>query len=172
MIYFNLKNNTMKKLILSIIATTMLFGCASKTTIKKVESDPVTITMKVINSTDADFVVNCSWCVDKKDQSTTVKAGDSYLLQSNTHDPSGTVFTVHPKPPTTITQPDPSEGTFQMTYGYWNGAAHVTCDDICNNSNPTEKTHYTGCNWVFDAAFASGKGINSVVTFTTKTFTE
>ena len=122
MIYFNLKNNTMKKLILSIIATTMLFGCASKTTTKKVESDPVTITMKVVNSTDADFIVNCSWCVDKKDQSTTVKAGDSYLLQSNTHDPSGTVFTVHPKPPTTITQPDPSEGTFQMTYGYWNGA--------------------------------------------------
>ena len=162
----------MKKLILSIIATTMLFGCASKTTTKKVESDPVTITMKVVNSTDADFVVNCSWCVDKKDQSTTVKAGDSYLLQSNTHDPSGTVFTVHPKPPTTITQPDPSEGTFQMTYGYWNGAAHVTCDDICNNSNPTEKTHYTGCNWVFDAAFTSGKGINSTVTFTTKTFTE
>ena len=162
----------MKKLILSIIATTMLFGCASKTTTKKVESDPVTITMKVINSTDADFVVNCSWCVDKKDQSTTVKAGDSYLLQSNTHDPSGTVFTVHPKPPTTITQPDPSEGTFQMTYGYWNGAAHVTCNDICNNSNPTEKTHYTGCNWVFDAAFTGDKGINSVVTFTTKTFTE
>ena len=162
----------MKKLILSIIATTMLFGCASKTTTKKVESDPVTITMKVINSTDADFSVNCSWCIDSKDQTTIVKAGGSYLLQSNTHDASGTVFTVHPKPPTTITQPDPSEGTFQMTYGYWNGAAHVTCNDICNNSNPTEKTHYTGCNWVFDAAFTGDKGINSVVTFTTKTFTE
>ena len=51
----------MKKLILSIIATTMLFGCASKTTTKKVESDPVTITMKVINSTDVDFSVNCSF---------------------------------------------------------------------------------------------------------------
>jgi hypothetical protein len=162
----------MKKLILSIIATTMLFGCASKTTTKKVESDPVTITMKVINSTDVDFSVNCSWCIDSKDQTTIVKAGGSYLLQSNTHDASGTVFTVHPKPPTTITQPDPSEGTFQMTYGYWNGAAHVTCNDICNNSNPTEKTHYTGCNWVFDAAFTGDKGINSVVTFTTKTFTE
>ena len=162
----------MKKLLLSIISTVILFGCTSKTTTKKVESDPVTVTMKVINNTDADFSVNCSWCIDSKDQTTIVKAGGSYLLQSNTHDASGTVFTVHPKPPTTITQPDPSEGTFQMTYGYWNGAAHVTCNDICNNSNPTEKTHYTGCNWVFDAAFTGDKGINSVVTFTTKTFTE
>ena len=77
--------------------------------------------------------------MDKKDQTTTVKSGESYLLQSNTHDASGTVFTVHPKPPTTVTQPDPSEGTFQMTYGYWNGGANVTCNDVCNNSNPTEK---------------------------------
>ena len=162
-----MKNN------LFILLSLFLFGCNNTTQKQeKVESDPVTITMKVINNTDADFTVNCSWCVDKKNQTTTVKAGESYLLQSNTHDPSGTVFTVHPKPPTTIAQPDPSEGTFQMTYGYWNGAAHVTCDDICNNSNPTEKTHYTGCNWVFDAAFTSGKGINSTVTFTTKTFTE
>ena len=163
----------MKKILLSIIATVMLFGCVSKTTTKKVESDPVTVTMKIVNSTDTDFTVNCSWCVDKKDQTTTVKAGESYLLQSNTHDASGTVFTVHPKPPTTVTQPDPSEGTFQMTYGYWNGGANVTCNDVCNNSNPTEKIHYTGCNWVFDAEFEGGnKGINSTVTFTTKAFTE
>ena len=57
-----------------------------------------------------------------------------------------------------------------MTYGYWNNAAHVTCDDECNKSNPTEKTHYEGCNWVFDAKFSDGKGVNSTVTFTTKPY--
>jgi hypothetical protein len=137
---------------------------------EKVGSDPVTVTLKVVNNTDQDFTVNCTWCVDKKDQTHTVKAGTSYTLQSNTHDASGTVFTVNPKPPLSIDQPNPSEGTFQMTYGYWNGAAHVVCDDECNNSNPTEKTHYEGCNWVFDAKFEGGKGTNATVTFTTKSY--
>ena len=87
----------MKKILLSIIATVMLFGCVSKTTTKKVESDPVTVTMKIVNSTDTDFTVNCSWCVDKKDQTTTVKAGESYLLQSNTPvaKPKPTLFTLN-----------------------------------------------------------------------------
>ena len=137
---------------------------------EKVESDPVTVTMKVINSTDQDFTVNCSWCVDKKDQTTPVKAGESYTLQSNTHDTSGTVFTVNPLPPKSIAQPDPSGGTFQMSYGYWDGAAHVTSDDVGHKSSPTEEFHYEGCNWVFDAEFADGKGVNSTVTFTTKPF--
>ena len=137
---------------------------------EKVGSDPVTVTLKVVNNTDQDFTVNCTWCVDKKDQTHTVKAGTSYTLQSNTHDASGTVFTVNPKPPLSIDQPNPSEGTFQMTYGYWNGAAHVVCDDECNNSNPTEKTHYEGCNWVFDTKFEGGKGTNATVTFTTKSY--
>ena len=162
------------KLLSSVAAAAFLLsGCLSYKHYEhseKVGSDPVTVTMKVINNTDQDFTVNCSWCVDAKDQTTTVKAGATYTLQSNTHDASGTVFTVHPLPPKSIAQPDPSEGTFQMTYGYWNGAAHVTCDDVCNNSNPTEKTHYEGCNWIFDAEFSGGKGVNSTVTFTTKPY--
>ena len=149
------------------MATVLLFGGCSNNA--KVGSDPVTVTMKVINNTDQDFTVNCSWCVDKKNQTHTVKAGATYVVQSNTHSASGTVFTVKPLPPKSIAQPDPSGGTFQMRYGYWNGAAHVTCDDVCNNSNPTEKIHYGG-NWVFDAEFKDGKGVNSTVTFTTKPY--
>jgi hypothetical protein len=100
---------------------------------EKVGSDPVTVTMKVINNTDQDFTVNCTWCVDAKNQTHTVKAGASYTLQSNTHASSGTVFTVNPLPPKSIAQPDPSGGTFQMSYGYWNGAPHVTSDDLAIN---------------------------------------
>ena len=102
-----------------------------------------------------------------KHQTTNGKAVDTYTIQPTSHDANDTVFTVHPLPPKSMAQPEPSEGTFQMSYGYWNGAAHVTCDDVCNNSNPTEKIHYGG-NWVFDAEFKDGKGVNSTVTFTTK----
>ena len=170
-------NLKMKNKILPLFATAafLLSGCFSYKHYEhseKVGSDPVTVTLKVINNTDQDLTVNCTWCVDKKDQTHTVAAGTSYTLQSNTHDASGTVFTVKPKPPLSVKQPNPSEGTFQMTYGYWNGAAHVTCDDECNKSNPTEKIHYQGCNWIFDAKFAGGKGTNSTVTFTTKPFSE
>jgi hypothetical protein len=139
---------------------------------EKVGSDPVTVTMKVINNTDQDFTVNCTWCVDAKNQTHTVKAGASYTLQSNTHASSGTVFTVNPLPPKSIAQPDPSGGTFQMSYGYWNGAPHVTSDDVGHKSSPTEEFHYEGCNWIFDAEFSDGKGVNSTVTFTTKPFSK
>jgi len=159
----------MKNKTLSLLAAVVLLsGCLSPKHSQKLGSDPVTVTLKVVNDTDQDFTVNCTWCVNEKDQTHIVKAHTSYTLQSNTHDASGTVFTVKPKPPTSIDQPNPSEGTFQMTYGYWNGAAHVTCDDECNNSNPTDKTHFEGCNWVFDAKFDGEKGPNSTVTFTTK----
>ena len=162
----------MKYKTLLLLVTAFFFaGCSNN---EKVGSDPVTVTMKVINNTDQDFTVNCTWCVGAKDQTHTVKAnGGSYTLQSNTHDASGTVFTVKPNPPLPPIGPaqaNPNQGTFQMTYGYWNGAAHVTCDDVCNNSNPTEKTHYEGCNWIFDAEFSGGKGVNSTVTFTTKPY--
>ena len=74
------------------MATPLLFaGCSTNA---KVGSDPVTVTMEVINKTDQDFTVNCSWCVDKKNQTHTVKAGATYVVQSNTHEASGTVFTV------------------------------------------------------------------------------
>jgi hypothetical protein len=166
----------MKYKLLTLVAAAVFLssGCFSYKHYElseKVGSDPVTVTMKVINNTDQDFKVNCSWCVDAKDQTHTVKAnGGSYTLQSNTHDSSGTVFTVNPLPPKSIAQPDPSGGTFQMSYGYWNGAAHVTSDDVGHKSSPTEEFHYEGCNWIFDAEFSDGKGVNSTVTFTTKPY--
>ena len=36
-----------------------------------------------------------------------------------------------------------------MSYGYWNGAPHVTCDNDCNKGYPTDKVHYQGGNWKY-----------------------
>jgi hypothetical protein len=135
----------------------------------EVTSDPVTVTLKVINSTDKAFVTNCTWCVDVKDQNHTVNPGETYTIQSNTHDGAGTVFTVKPIPSVDI--PVPTEGVFQMTYGYWEGSAHVTCDNDCNHGSPTSLYHYTGGNWIYTAKFTNDPktSINNTVEFTTET---
>jgi hypothetical protein len=134
----------------------------------EVTSDPVTVTLKVINSTDKPFVTNCTWCVDAKDQNHTVNPGETYTIQSNTHDGAGTVFTVKPIP--SIDNPVPTEGVFQMTYGYWGGSAHVTCNNDCNHGSPTTLYHYTGGNWIYTAKFTndSKTSINNTVEFTTE----
>ena len=67
-------------------------------------------------------------------------------------------------------QPNPGNGLFQMTYGYSNGSAHITCDNDCNVGWPTEDIHYEGNNWVYKATFRNGKSTNSEVTFTTKAY--
>ena len=135
----------------------------------EVTSDPVTVTLKVINSTDKAFVTNCTWCVDVKDQNHTVNPGETYIIQSNTHDGAGTVFTVKPIP--SVDTPVPTEGVFQMTYGYWEGSAHVTCDNDCNHGSPTSLYHYTGGNWIYTAKFTNDPktSINNTVEFTTET---
>ena len=133
-----------------------------------VTSDPITVTLKVINSTDKAFVTNCTWCVDTKDQNHTVNPGENYTIQSNTHDGAGTVFTVKPIP--SANNPVPTEGVFQMTYGYWDGTAHVTCDNECNHGSPTTLYHYTGGNWIYIAKFTNDPktSVNNTVEFTTE----
>ena len=128
----------------------------------EVTSDPVTVTLKVINSTDKAFVTNCTWCVDVKDQNHTVNPGETYTIQSNTHDGAGTVFTVKPIPSVDIPVP---------TDGYWEGSAHVTCDNDCNHGSPTSLYHYTGGNWIYTAKFTNDPktSINNTVEFTTET---
>mgnify|MGYP003624436516 FL=1 len=134
----------------------------------EVTSDPVTVTLKVINSTDKAFVTNCTWCVDVKDQNHTVNPGESYTIQSNTHDGAGTVFTVKPIP--SVDNPVPTEGVFQMTYGYWDGSAHVVSDNDNNHGSPTALYHYTGGNWIYTAKFTNDQAtsINNTVEFTTE----
>lgn len=157
----------MKKYIFGAIAIVVILlafaGC--QTPVAKVGSDPVTLGLQVTNKGDQAFNCNQTFAVDKKDVTTTVAVGETVNLQSNTHDPSGTVFTCYITPPTSVDQPDPGNGNFAMTYGYWSNSAHVTCDNDCNKGYPTESVHYTGNNWKYTATFAKPQSeiYNSVV---------
>ena len=146
----------MKKYVFGAIAIVVILlafaGC--QTPVAKVGSDPVTLGLQVTNKGDQAFNCNQTFAVDKKDVTTTVAVGETVNLQSNTHDPSGTVFTCYITPPTSVDQPDPGNGNFAMTYGYWSNSAHVTCDNDCNKGYPTESVHYTGNNWKYTATFA------------------
>ena len=157
----------MKKYVFGAIAIVVILlafaGC--QTPVAKVGSDPVTLGLQVTNKGDQAFNCNQTFAVDKKDVTTTVAVGETVNLQSNTHDPSGTVFTCYITPPTSVDQPDPGNGNFAMTYGYWSNSAHVTCDNDCNKGYPTESVHYTGNNWKYTATFAKPQSeiYNSVV---------
>ena len=157
----------MKKYVFGAIAIVVILlafaGC--QTPVAKVGSDPVTLGLQVTNKGDQAFNCNQTFAVDKKDVTTTVAVGETVNLQSNTHDPSGTVFTCYITPPTSVDQPDPGNGNFAMTYGYWSNSAHVTCDNDCNKGYPTESVHYTGNNWKYTATFdkPQSEPYNSVV---------
>jgi len=154
-----------RTLLATLLSTLVLIGCGNKEI--KVKTDPVTTQLKVTNNTDKPMAANCTWCVGVGNQTDTIQVGESYTIQSNTHSASGTVFTVYPQCPNG--KYDPENGTFAMTYGYWNGASHITCDWDCNVSNPTEKHHFPGQDWVFDMAWENeGDPMNGHVTFTVK----
>jgi len=99
----------MKKYVFGAIAIVVILlafaGC--QTPVAKVGSDPVTLGLQVTNKGDQAFNCNQTFAVDKKDVTTTVAVGETVNLQSNTHDPSGTVFTCYITPPTSVDQPDP-----------------------------------------------------------------
>ena len=77
-------------------------------------------------------------------------------------------------PPADIDQPNPTTGIFQMNYQYWEGMAHVVCDNECNHGNPTA-SHPSSqfdnwlyvCEWAQDPSPKKG-GINNTVTLTVK----
>jgi len=155
----------MKKIL--VLFVFLILGCKTDSK-KNVASDPVTLSLQVKNSTDQDFRFHQTWAVDKGDVTTIVKAGETITFKSNTHSPSGTVFTAYIMPPKSVAQPNPGNGNFQMTYGYWNGSAHVTCDNNCNKGYPTSTVHYTGNNWKYEAKFRDAESsINNLVEFTT-----
>jgi hypothetical protein len=144
----------MKKSILVLLLSLFVTACGDKKVekVEKVESDPVTVQLTVVNKTGKDMKTNATWGVDAKDVWHTIANGDTYVMKSNTHSPSGTVFTLYPQAPDNkagTAACDPANGTAQQTYGYWNGAAHITCDWNCNVSNPTPQHHFQGQDWQF-----------------------
>ena len=158
----------MKNLFLSLVATLFLFSCGNQTekveTVEKVESDPVTCQLLVINETGQDMKANASYCIDKANCDYVIKAGASLLMQSKTHAPSGTVFTFYPLGPVGC---DPVNGTAQQTYSYYNGAAHIVSDFVNNASNPTPEHHFQGQHWEFVLAYKNkGDVMHEEVTVT------
>ena len=87
----------MKKLFTLLLAATLFVGCNTKTdkavplagtiledgTIMNVESDPVTVSLKVTNSTDQDQTFKLSYGIDKAEELVTLKAGETTLVESN-----------------------------------------------------------------------------------------
>ena len=155
----------MKKIVFGVVAVVVVLltfaGCQEK----RLGSDPVTLALQVTNKGDQSFQCKQTWGVDKKDVTTDVAVGQTVNLQSNTHSPSGSVLTCYITPPTSVKDPNPGNGNFEMSYGYWSGSAHVTCDNDCNKGYPTASVHYTGNNWKYTATFAKPQSepYNSVV---------
>tara|TARA_Y100000114_G_scaffold111097_1_gene104856 strand:+ start:64 stop:579 length:516 start_codon:yes stop_codon:yes gene_type:complete len=147
----------MKKTILTLLLSLFILGCNNKSTEKKekVESDPVTVQLTVVNNTGKELPTHATWGVDAKDVKYTIPAamGSTYVMKSNTHSSSGTVFILQPQAPENKEGTgvcDPANGNAQQTYGYWNGAAHITADWNVNASNPTPQHNYQGQHWQFN----------------------
>jgi len=88
----------MKKLFTLLLAATLFVGCNNtKTdkviplagtiledgTIMNVESDPITVSVKVTNSTDQDQTFKLSYGIDAKDTLVTIKAKTTEIIESN-----------------------------------------------------------------------------------------
>jgi hypothetical protein len=147
----------MKKIVFGVVAIAVVLLAFAGCQEKRLGSDPV--------KGDQSFQCKQTWGVDKKDVTTDVAVGQTVNLQSNTHSPSGSVLTCYITPPTSVKDPNPGNGNFEMSYGYWSGSAHVTCDNDCNKGYPTASVHYTGNNWKYTATFAKPQSepYNSVV---------
>jgi len=146
----------MKKSILVLLLSLFVISCGDKKVkkVEKVESDPVTVQLTVVNNTGKELPTHATWGVDAKDVKYTIPAamGSTYVMKSNTHSSSGTVFILQPQAPENKEGTgvcDPANGNAQQTYGYWNGAAHITADWNVNASNPTPEHHYNGQHWQF-----------------------
>ena len=162
----------MKKKILVLLLSLFVVACGNNKKVEKVEkveSDPVTVQLTVVNNTGKELPTHATWGVDAKDVKYTIPVGGTYVMKSNTHDASGTVFIIQPQSPENKEGTgvcDPSNGDAQQTYGYWSGAAHITCDFDCNKSNPTPETHYDGQHWQFKMDFENkGNPMTEKVTF-------
>ena len=74
----------MKKLFTLLLAATLFVACNNtKKSEGDLKSDPVTVSVKVTNSTDQDQTFKLSYGIDAKDTLVTIKAGDTALVESN-----------------------------------------------------------------------------------------
>ena len=85
----------MKKVLLLVLSAMLLVGCNNKK-VEKVESDPVTVSITFKNSTDSEIQVKATYGVDAKDVITKIAAGESKVVESNSHANSGTDFIIFP----------------------------------------------------------------------------
>jgi hypothetical protein len=163
----------MKKSILVLLLSLFVIACGDNKKVEKVEkveSDPVTVQLTVVNKTGKAMKTNATWGVDVKDYWHTIENGDTYVMKSNTHDGAGTVFTLYPLAPDNkagTAACDPNNGTAQQTYGYWNGAAHNVANWAKNVSNPTPQNHFPGQSWQFGIDVQNaGNVMTEIVTIT------
>ena len=85
----------MKKTILVLLVSLFVVACGNNKKVEKVEkveSDPVTVQLTVVNNTGKELPTHATWGVDVKDVKYTIPVGETYVMKSNTHSASGTVF--------------------------------------------------------------------------------
>jgi hypothetical protein len=160
----------MKNKTLTLLAAAFLFtGCSSQ----NVSVAPAKFTLTVINHTDSPMKWAQTWAMTGGD-SGVVAAGATVALSSN--ETGGDVITINPVPPKEIKQPNPQNGTFQMTYGWDGKIARVYADNIQNNGNHTKGSHSKECNWIYATKWLKPSGVqintSNTVTFTTEPFSD
>ena len=157
-----------KSILLLLVSMFLIIGCKNKKA-EKVETSPAKFTLTVINHTDQDMRWEQSWAMTGSTKGV-VKAGDTVKLSSNEVDSDH--INLYPMPPKSVDQPNPSDGTFGMQYGYDGHIARVYCDNVCNKGYPTEQFHYDGTNWIYETEWLLPSGVQTnttnTVTITTK----
>ena len=161
----------MKRILTLLIAVVLFTACNNKQT-KPVETlittESAKFTLTVINNTDQDMEWAQTWAMTGPD-SGVVKAGDTVELASN--ETGGDVITLKPLPPTSVDQPNPTDGIFQMTYGWDGHIARVYADNVKNAGNPTKDFCY-GCNWIYVTEWKLPSGVQTNATKTVTITTE
>jgi hypothetical protein len=120
----------MKKLFTLLLAATLFVGCNTKTdkavplagtiledgTIMNIESDPVTVSVKVTNSTDQDQTFKLSYGIDAKDTLVTIKAKTTEIIESNCSGHDCTEWIANPGLIGPAGTKNPSGGEFRLSW--------------------------------------------------------
>ncbi len=162
----------MRKLLTLLISSTILVACNNSnhpTKPVEVKTDPAKFTLTVINNTDQDMKWAQTWAMTGP-ASGVVAAGDTVKLSSN--ETGDDVITINPLPPKSLGEtPNPTNGVFQMTYGWDGHIARVYADNKKNKGNPMSDVCYD-CNWIYETEWLLPSGVQTnatnTVTFTTK----
>tara|TARA_B110000459_G_C16512911_1_gene448776 strand:- start:482 stop:1030 length:549 start_codon:yes stop_codon:yes gene_type:complete len=149
----------MKKSILVLLLSLFVIACGDNKKVEKVEkveSDPVTVKVTFINSTDSEIQVKATYGVDAKDVITKIAAGEKADVESNSHDNAGTDFIIIPGliAPQSIAQPSPQNGQYRTTYQYFNNM--MNCVYWNASGAPMDGTIYSDDNnWKYTTEWAT-----------------